>query len=1765
MRACIQKNLFKTITALKHVKSESTVPSQKGFINMKEILSFHNGVAAVHDHKYGFHVNTQGKPIYSARYQRTFGFYAGERAAVIDTNCKSFHISLSGEPAYDARFEWCGNFHSISSTNELKAPVRKNGSYFYINEHGHILSGPYLYCGDPNSCGESVVWNFDSTCNIINNDGTSWCKSPSTLWLDARVPHKGIAAVQDVDGWFFVDKYSKEMGRGRFEEVEPHYNGFARVKLKSQKWVVINEQGQVVADLGQSTHSSAAELERASKLYWKSLALKRILDSDILQRDKRIEPKTTLEKVLFNISEEMGLIRKDSVTGNGFQLSKKGLLLSSGDVTGDRCRYWLQNRYLSKWVGVESSVEDLQPDVFREISLDSNAVELSQRVLNSYALDDWNGVADKLPILCDAPVTIVDLGGGQGALLQEIECSAQIHPATSLVCVERPEVVRIAQSLVVHSNSRVQFQVGDLFEGPVPHADLYLLSRVLHDWSDERAVSILQHIHNSSPGNSQLCVIDRVCDNVNKHGLLSLHMYLVQRSHERTQSEWELLFGKALWTVKEYRDFNNHKIFILNKVNKPTTTTLPTIFPTSKVPISRLISKAVIPIAGLGSRMAPQSEVTPKALLPIVQRVSEPNPLNNITVKPALEILLDELFSEGSTIRDVCIIASPKQIPLLDIFLAGYKRRNESKEQRSTFTVVVQELARGLGDAVLLSEGFVGNDPFLLALGDHVFSANSVQNILAAYFDALAVCGVEDAVNFVGLTGACLCRKDEISSTGLLAYSSTTILPNRGTPWKVDKMAEKPSHNHDDFELNSSFPGKYASQLGIDVLPPTIFVALKQKKLTMNNTEKELDLRAVMKDYLQKRGYLYASIADSHRLDIGNPKAYIESLQRIYFEQFPVHRKQFNSSGGSHHFDDLKPLTSFLLQLLSMKSLSTNEKHVFSQILSPDLGLVHVGSAPGRMDLMGGFADYSGSRALQCPTALRVFTLVQHKSTNNSTSPGHIHMVAVQVPSLQQVMNKTETGEFVVNVRSAELEMSKIFDSNLSSIIDGISLGEYLRSAFRMSDFDDHWSLYLVGVLRSMLDNKLKQDPSCGASLLETSFNIVTISDLSWNCGLASSAAVETATSIAVGNALGLSATILQPARLALLCQQVEHDVVGSMCGLMDQLAVAHNFEPCVGTSIVGMTCRSPLSSPPTTTISLPQGLTVVAFESGVRRSIAGRPYKRVRTATAVGKAILNEMGKNAKFLCDITPSEFESVRIHLPISISGDECVRKFGHFLPADLKNDLEPTEIYPIQYATAHPIKENFRVSLFESILRSMNGVCNPQTEDISNCHQQLGELMRQSHDSYTKCGLGTTQTDLLVDLLTERPRSVGIIGAKVSGGGNGGAIVALLQNGSNDSEVAAQRVFLRNVQERYLMKTGLQSVFRAGDSSGAARYHGHLCGSRRLLHTTPRDSDSDFVDTYKQIGHSKPRILYVNHGYPPNYNGGSEVYAQTLAIHMRKSGQFSSVHVLAREEDPYRPDFEIRRTVDQLDSELPVLLMNYPREAPYFRFVAEPVDSVFREVMNEIQPDIVHFHHLNHLSLTLPTIAKEYGAAVLYTIHDFWLMCPRGQFLVTGVTSSGSEPWQQCDGQNGAKCARQCYVGRYASGVTSCSSDSGSPSSVELEQEYWTNWIDRRMSTTQTACNSIDYFIAPSKHLYARFIKDFHLPRDKVILEPYGFERNRFSGRQRRNNTREIPYVFAYIGRHQPAKGLNLLVEAALRLLEEGDFNVKPRFQLRIYGR
>lgn len=142
----------------------------------------------------------------------------------------------------------------------------------------------------------------------------------------------------------------------------------------------------------------------------------------------------------------------------------------------------------------------------------------------------------------------------------------------------------------------------------------------------------------------------------------------------------------------------------------------------------------------------------------------------------------------------------------------------------------------------------------------------------------------------------------------------------------------------------------------------------------------------------------------------------------------------------------------------------------------------------------------------------------------------------------------------------------------------------------------------------------------------------------------------------------------------------------------------------------------------------------------------------------------------------------------------------------------------------------------------------------------------------------------------------------------------------------------------------------------------------------------------------------KILKVIHGYPPAYNAGSEVYSQTLCQSLAKSHE---VHVFTREENPFLPDYHIREERSFLTKHI----VNIPLLRQRYRYRHEEIDSVFDALLQKLKPDIVHIGHLNHLSTSLLEKAQIRGIPMVFTLHDYWLICPRGQF----IQRNSLEPW------------------------------------------------------------------------------------------------------------------------------------------------------------
>ncbi len=139
----------------------------------------------------------------------------------------------------------------------------------------------------------------------------------------------------------------------------------------------------------------------------------------------------------------------------------------------------------------------------------------------------------------------------------------------------------------------------------------------------------------------------------------------------------------------------------------------------------------------------------------------------------------------------------------------------------------------------------------------------------------------------------------------------------------------------------------------------------------------------------------------------------------------------------------------------------------------------------------------------------------------------------------------------------------------------------------------------------------------------------------------------------------------------------------------------------------------------------------------------------------------------------------------------------------------------------------------------------------------------------------------------------------------------------------------------------------------------------------------------------------RLLYVVHGFPPDTWAGTEVYTLNLAQEMMRRGH--EVTILTRAPAVGdEPEFSLRE--DEFEG-LKVLRMTHRLDHGSLKesFVKEGPEAAFRQVLDRVEPDLVHFQHLIHLSARLVEIARGRGMATVVTCHDYWGLCPRVQMI------------------------------------------------------------------------------------------------------------------------------------------------------------------------
>lgn len=140
----------------------------------------------------------------------------------------------------------------------------------------------------------------------------------------------------------------------------------------------------------------------------------------------------------------------------------------------------------------------------------------------------------------------VDLGGATGHLPIEMK---KRYPEMECAVFDLPRVIRLAQEVVERSGQDVQLITGDFFRDELPSADLYAVSRILHDWSEEKVLRLLTKIHDALPPGGGVLICERLLSE-DKSGpvsalMQSLNMLVVTEGKERSLSEYSALLRQA--------------------------------------------------------------------------------------------------------------------------------------------------------------------------------------------------------------------------------------------------------------------------------------------------------------------------------------------------------------------------------------------------------------------------------------------------------------------------------------------------------------------------------------------------------------------------------------------------------------------------------------------------------------------------------------------------------------------------------------------------------------------------------------------------------------------------------------------------------------------------------------------------------------------------------------------------------------------------------------------------------------------------------------------------------------------------------------------------------------------------------------------------------------------------------------------------------------------------------------------------------------------
>lgn len=280
------------------------------------------------------------------------------------------------------------------------------------------------------------------------------------------------------------------------------------------------------------------------------------------------------------------------------------------------------------------------------------------------------------------------------------------------------------------------------------------------------------------------------------------------------------------------------------------------------------VKKAIIPVAGNGTRMFPITKCIKKAFLPIVD--------SDGIVKPVILSLIEEVIDAG--IEEVCLIIDEDDQKDYDKLFKNKLSDDitsklspelldyESKIQRigKKIKYVYQKEKLGLGHAVSLCDSFANGEPVLLVLGDQLYKSHTNQSCTEQFLQNFAE-------NNSLSVSVCEVNENDVSRYGILCGT----IEKGNNYFQVDKMVEKPdvSVAREKYYIKKNNNKKYYAVFGEYILTDEVFKILKRNIKNNKRENGEFQITSVLDKVRAKEGMI-AFIPEGEMLDVGNVPSY---------------------------------------------------------------------------------------------------------------------------------------------------------------------------------------------------------------------------------------------------------------------------------------------------------------------------------------------------------------------------------------------------------------------------------------------------------------------------------------------------------------------------------------------------------------------------------------------------------------------------------------------------------------------------------------------------------------------------------------------------------------------------------------------------------------------------------------------------------------------------------------------------------------------------